>query len=113
MRALEKWCVTKVAHCNYVVSVQRGFLFLLVLGMGYVILVWHSLSLPYSYFVFVFIVGPEIISMTTSNMFLMLMNRTQSAFAFLICNFNYIPQNSGEKIRTMEPRHMKTCFMHL
>ena len=32
--------------CNYVVSVWRGFLFLLVLGMGYVILLWHSLSLP-------------------------------------------------------------------
>ena len=38
--------------CNYVVSVQRGFLFLWVLGMGYVILLWHSLSLPHNYFVF-------------------------------------------------------------
>ena len=36
---------------NYVVSVWRGFLFLCVLGMGYVILLWHSLSLPYNYFV--------------------------------------------------------------
>ena len=36
--------------CNYVVSVWRGFLFFLVLGMGYVILLWHSLSLPYNYF---------------------------------------------------------------
>ena len=35
--------------CNYVVFVWRGFLFLLVLGMGYVILLWHSLSLPYNY----------------------------------------------------------------
>ena len=35
----------------YVVSVWRGFLFLWVLGMGYVILLWHSLSLPYNYFV--------------------------------------------------------------
>ena len=35
--------------CNYVVSVWRGFLFLWVLGMGYVILLWHSLSLPYDY----------------------------------------------------------------
>ena len=35
--------------CDYVVSVVRGFLFLLVLGMGYVILLWHSLSLPYTY----------------------------------------------------------------
>ena len=37
--------------CNYVVSVWRGSLFLWVLGMGYVILLWHSLSLPYNYFV--------------------------------------------------------------
>ena len=36
--------------CNYVVSVWRGFLFLWVLGMGYVILLWHSLSLPFKYF---------------------------------------------------------------
>ena len=36
--------------CNYVVSVKRGVLFLWVLGMGYVILLWHSLSLPYNYF---------------------------------------------------------------
>ena len=36
--------------CNYVVSVWRGFLFLWVLGMGHVILLWHSLSLPYNYF---------------------------------------------------------------
>ena len=36
--------------CNYVVFVWRGFLFFWVLGMGYVILLWHSLSLPYNYF---------------------------------------------------------------
>ena len=36
--------------CNYVVSAWRGFIFLWVLGMGYVILLWHSLSLPYNYF---------------------------------------------------------------
>ena len=35
--------------CNYVVFVWRGFLFLWVLGMGNVILLWHSLSLPYNY----------------------------------------------------------------
>ena len=35
---------------NYAVSVWRGFLFLWVLGMVYVILLWHSLSLPYNYF---------------------------------------------------------------
>ena len=33
--------------CNYVVSVED--LFLWVLGMGYVILLWHSLSLPCNY----------------------------------------------------------------
>ena len=38
--------------CNYVVFVWRGFLFLWVLGMGYVILLWHSLSLPYNYFIY-------------------------------------------------------------
>ena len=37
--------------CNYVVFVWNGFLFLWVLGVGYVILLWHSLSLPYNYFV--------------------------------------------------------------
>ena len=36
--------------CNYVVFVWRGFLFLWVLGMGYVISLWHSLSLSYNYF---------------------------------------------------------------
>ena len=40
--------------CNYVVSVWRGSLFLWVLGMGYVILLWHSLSLPYNYFILTF-----------------------------------------------------------
>ena len=35
--------------CNYVVFVRRSFLFLWVLGMDYVILLWHSLSLPYNY----------------------------------------------------------------
>ena len=35
--------------CNYAVSVWRGFLFLWVVGMGYVILLWPSLSLPYNY----------------------------------------------------------------
>ena len=40
--------------CNYVVFVWRGFLFLWVVGMGYVILLWHSLSLPYNYLVYNF-----------------------------------------------------------
>ena len=36
--------------CKYVVSVWRGFLFFWVRGMDYVILLCHSLSLPYNYF---------------------------------------------------------------
>ena len=36
--------------CNYVVSSRRGFLFLLVLWIGCVILLWHSLGLQYNYF---------------------------------------------------------------
>ena len=32
------------------VSVRRGFLFLWALGIGYVILLWHTLGLPYNYF---------------------------------------------------------------
>ena len=32
------------------VFVRRGFLFLWIIGMGCVILLWHSLSLPYNYF---------------------------------------------------------------
>ena len=32
---------------NYVVSVWRDLFFLRVLGIGYIILLWHSLSLPY------------------------------------------------------------------
>ena len=36
--------------CNNVVSVWRCLLFLWVLWMSYVILLWHSLSLPYNYF---------------------------------------------------------------
>ena len=35
--------------CNYVVSVRKGFLFLLVLVIGCVILLWHSLGLLYNY----------------------------------------------------------------
>ena len=37
--------------CNYVVSVRRGFVFLLVLGKGCVISLWHSLGFPFNYFV--------------------------------------------------------------
>ena len=47
----ERANLSAVVYRNYVVSVWRGFLFLWVLGMGYVILLWHSLSLPYNYLV--------------------------------------------------------------
>ena len=33
---------------NYLPSIQRGFLFLLVLGICCVILFWHALGLPYN-----------------------------------------------------------------
>ena len=35
--------------CSYEVSVRRSFLFLLMLWIGCVILLWHSLSLLYNY----------------------------------------------------------------
>ena len=35
--------------CNYMVPVWRGLLFLWVFGMGFIILLLHSLSLPYNY----------------------------------------------------------------
>ena len=35
--------------CNYVVSDRKSFLFLLVLRIGCVNVLWHSLSLPYNY----------------------------------------------------------------
>ena len=43
-RERELFCLL-LFTCNYVVSVRRGFLFLWVLGIGYVILLWHPLSL--------------------------------------------------------------------
>ena len=35
--------------CDYVVSVRKGFLYLLLLVLGYVISLWYSLGLPYNY----------------------------------------------------------------
>ena len=52
--------------CNYVVFVWRSFLFLWVLGMDYVILLWHSLSLPYNYFLSDFLIDEH----TVKHMFL-------------------------------------------
>ena len=47
--------------CNYVVFVLRSFLFLWVLGMDYVILLWHSLSLPYNYLLFFISFQPNVV----------------------------------------------------
>ena len=44
--------LSAVFTCNYVVSVRRDFLFLWVLEMGYVILLWHALSLQYNHYAF-------------------------------------------------------------
>ena len=38
--------------CTYVVSVWRGLLFLLVLVIGCIISLWHSLGLPYNNFLY-------------------------------------------------------------
>ena len=46
----ERANLSAVVTCNYVVSVWRDFLVLWVLGMGYVILLWHSLGLPFIIF---------------------------------------------------------------
>ena len=53
--------------CNYMVSFRRGFLFLWVLGMGYVILLLHSLSLPYNYFGFPHVYNIPLKRNTTGN----------------------------------------------
>ena len=53
------------------VSVWRGLLFLWVLGMGYVILLWHSPSLPYNY----------------------LGKKTNSTLCFLRRNLHHTPQS--------------------
>ena len=60
--------------CNYVVSVWRGFLFLWVLGMGYVILLWHSLSLQYNYFVLIASVSGHYLSFTIQNVITLVQN---------------------------------------
>ena len=39
--------------CNYVDAVRRSFLFLLVVRIGCVILLFHSLGLQYNYFSFI------------------------------------------------------------
>ena len=44
-RAIFLLCITR----SYVVSVRRDFHFFLVLRVGCVILLWHSLGLSYNY----------------------------------------------------------------
>ena len=63
--------------CNYVVSFRRGFLFLWVLGIGYVILLWHSLSLPYNYLV-------EEILISTQNMVFILSRNKDKVAPYLL-----------------------------
>ena len=46
IKTIKTWCLKSILN---VVSVWRGFLFLWVLWMGYVILLWHFLSLQYNY----------------------------------------------------------------
>ena len=66
------------------VSVWRGFLFFWVLGMGYVILLWHSLSLPYNYrhlyeyCVFIKCYG-HVICLNFSNLLKQIVNRFKRA----------------------------------
>ena len=61
--------------CYYVVYVWRGFLFLWVLGMGYFILLWHSLSLLYNYLV-------EILVNLAAYLTLFILWLTKPKFAF-------------------------------
>ena len=53
----ERELIFLLSFTCYYVSFRRGFLFLLVLGIGYVILLWHSLGLPYNYFKWIYIVS--------------------------------------------------------
>ena len=48
-RGSECWFLLLLITCNFVVSVQKSFLFLRALRMGCVILFWHSLGLPYNF----------------------------------------------------------------
>ena len=54
---------------RYVVFLKRGFLFLLVPGIGCFILLWHSLGLPYNNFGCVFIKTVLLYNIGHSNMF--------------------------------------------
>ena len=62
--------------CNYLVSVRRGFLFVLVLGIGYVCLLLNSLSLPYKYFEY-----------CTSNRFIIFITSNRRTFIFKITKY--------------------------
>ena len=46
--AEERANYSAIVYLYCLVSVRRGFLFLWVLRMGFVILLWHSLGLPYN-----------------------------------------------------------------
>ena len=73
--------------CNYVVSVRRGFLFHWVLGMGCVILLWRSMSLPYNHFLvtrsfFILMISPSY----TDSLYFMKLNRSDLLISHLYLN---------------------------
>ena len=82
--------------CNYVVFVWRGLLFLWVLGMGYVILLWHSLSLPYNYFA-----KPSVTLPILVEEYQIMVNRPFN-ICFVIFRFNM----DGFKHNWDNPRHL-------
>ena len=46
---IERANLSAIVYLYYVVFVRRGFLFLLVLGNGCIILLWYSLGFLYNY----------------------------------------------------------------
>ena len=83
--------------CNYVVFVWRGFLFLWVLGMVYVILLWHSLSLPYNYFAIIF-QSPS--RLTVSNA---LVRSTKVMYRSTFCSWHFSCSCLAVKIMSIVP----------
>ena len=97
--------------CNYVVSVWRGSLFLWVLGTGYVILLWHSLSLPYNYFVLI-LATPflhfcfAVMTLSCGLLFVNLLQVIAHLFLWFCC------YKSLQEV-LIEPHHEKTCLRGL
>ena len=69
--------------CNYLVSVRRDFPFLWMLGLGCVILLWHSLGIPYNYFVgYVRLILGQIIEIKQRRMLCKIVPQTQMAYVY-------------------------------